>query len=137
MLIDIDHFKKINDTLGHITGDHVLAGLGELLDSEFTDSMVVRFGGEEFCVLVPNAPGEAMLERAEELRRKVAEFRPANVDVTISIGLASTADCSDLPLTKLISLADQALYSAKEGGRNRVHVHVGDEILPSPLGEAV
>ena len=135
MIIDIDHFKKINDELGHITGDHVLAGLGELLNAEFDDSMVVRFGGEEFCVVVPRAPGEEMLTRAEALRRKVRELQPANVAITISIGLASNADHADVGLTRLIAAADQALYAAKEAGRDQVHVHVGDEILPSPLGD--
>ncbi len=135
MIIDIDHFKQINDELGHITGDHVLAGLGELLNAEFADSMVVRFGGEEFCVIVPRAPGEEMLARAEGLRRKVRDLRPAKVRVTISIGLASNADHEGAGLTRLIAAADEALYSAKEAGRDRVHVHLGTEILPSPMGD--
>ncbi len=135
MVIDIDHFKQINDSLGHITGDHVLADLGELLDTEFRDAMVVRFGGEEFCLLVPATPAEEMLERAEALRRRVAGLRPAGVDITVSIGLASSADAGG-GLTQLISRADEALYAAKDAGRNRIHVHLGDEILPSPLGDA-
>ncbi len=136
MLIDIDHFKQINDTLGHITGDHVLAGLGELLDAEFEDSMVVRFGGEEFCVLIPNAEGDAMLQRAEALRLSVANLKPAGVDISISIGLVSSADLDELVLTRFIGLADKALYAAKQSGRNRVHINLGDQIVASPLGDA-
>lgn len=138
MLIDIDHFKHINDTLGHITGDHVLADLGELLDAEFHDSMVVRFGGEEFCTLVPGMPGDQMLERAESLRSKVAELKPAGVDITISIGLVSSADQENLNLTRFIAQADKALYAAKQAGRNRVYINLGgdgDEVVPSPLGD--
>ncbi|MEJ2391963.1 MAG: response regulator [Gammaproteobacteria bacterium] len=132
MLIDIDHFKHINDTLGHITGDHVLAELGDKLNSAFKDSMVVRFGGEEFCILVPSASPDQILERAETLRRDVAQLRPADVDVTISIGLASTADHPDEPLTRFLALADKALYSAKETGRNRVFIYTQDGPTASP-----
>lgn len=120
MLIDIDHFKQINDKLGHITGDHVLAGLGEKLNTSFPDGMVVRFGGEEFCVLIPGVDHTAAQERAETLRREVAALEPAEVPVTISIGLACTADHPGAPLTRLLSLADKALYRAKEDGRNQV-----------------
>jgi len=126
MLIDIDHFKQINDTLGHITGDHVLAEMGEKLNQSFKDSMVVRFGGEEFCILVPNMTKEQMLERAELLRRDIALLRPANVDITISVGLACSCDHPDVPLTRFLALADKALYRAKETGRNRVYLYTQD-----------
>ena len=132
MLIDIDHFKTINDTLGHITGDHVLAELGEKLNAAFRDGMVVRFGGEEFCVLIPNASTEQILERAELLRTEVNAMRPANVNVTISVGLASTADHADETLTRFISLADKALSRAKETGRNRVYLYTADGPVASP-----
>jgi two-component system cell cycle response regulator len=132
MLIDIDHFKKINDTLGHITGDHVLAEMGDKLNKFFKDSMVVRFGGEEFCILVPNLNADQMLERAESLRREIAHLRPANVNITISIGLACTNDHPDEPLTRFLALADKALYRAKETGRNRVYVYTTDGPTASP-----
>jgi two-component system cell cycle response regulator len=132
MLIDIDHFKKINDTLGHITGDHVLAEMGDKLNKSFKDSMVVRFGGEEFCILVPNLNADQMLERAESLRREIAHLRPANVNITISIGLACTNDHPDEPLTRFLALADKALYRAKETGRNRVYVYTTDGPTASP-----
>lgn len=121
MLIDIDYFKQINDTMGHITGDHVLANLGEILNQTFSDSMVVRFGGEEFCVLLPRSTNA--LERAEDLRLKIASLKPAGVDLNISVGLSSTKDYPKASLTQLITLADKALYAAKETGRNRVCVY--------------
>lgn len=135
MLIDIDYFKQINDTLGHITGDHVLAELGEMLNQHFSDGVVVRFGGEEFCVLMPNANAEAMLERAEHLRTLVMTMRPANVDITVSIGLASTSDHPDETLTRFVALADKALYSAKEAGRNRVFIFTNEGPIPSPWAD--
>jgi len=132
MLIDIDHFKNINDSLGHITGDHVLAEMGEKINKAFRDSMVVRFGGEEFCILVPNMDADQMLERAEALRRDVAQLRPADVPITISIGLACTSDHPDEPLTRFLALADKALYRAKETGRNRVYLYSSDGPIASP-----
>ncbi len=123
MLIDIDHFKQINDKLGHITGDHVLAALGETLNASFPDGMVVRFGGEEFCVLIRSAGRALALERAERLRADIAALEPADVPVTISLGLAGVADHPDVPFTRLLSLADKALYDAKENGRNRVSIY--------------
>jgi two-component system cell cycle response regulator len=122
MLIDIDHFKAINDTLGHITGDHVLAELGNKLNSSFPDDIVVRFGGEEFCILIANIDREQMLAKAEQLRAEVEDLQPAEVDITISIGLATTEDHPNEPLTRFLALADKALYHAKENGRNQLAV---------------
>lgn len=126
MLIDIDNFKRINDTLGHITGDHVLAALGETLNTSFSDSLVVRFGGEEFCVLMPRTTREHALARADALRRTVEALQPADVPVTISIGVTCCGDHPELPLTRLLSLADKALYRAKENGRNQVYLYGAD-----------
>jgi len=132
MLIDIDHFKEINDGLGHITGDHVLAEIGDKLNNFFLDGMVVRFGGEEFCVLVPNLSAEKMLERAENLRREIAEMKPAGVKLTVSIGLIGKADHPDEKLNRFLSMADKALYKAKEMGRNRVYIYSPDGPIASP-----
>jgi two-component system cell cycle response regulator len=132
MLIDIDHFKEINDRLGHITGDHVLAELGDKLNNSFLDGIVVRFGGEEFCVLIPNVDAEKMLERAETLRSEIAAMKPAGVNLTISIGMISKADHPDTKLTRFLSLADKALYKAKEMGRNRIYVYSSDGPIASP-----
>lgn len=139
MLLDIDHFKQINDGLGHITGDHVLAALGDLLNRSFPeDALIVRFGGEEFAVLLPRCAMDEGYARAEVLRRRVEEERPVNVPVTVSIGLASTEDAPHLGLNRLLALADQALYTAKERGRNRVSVHSpgGSEYSSGPPSPA-
>ena len=132
MLIDIDHFKKINDNLGHITGDHVLAELGDKLNASFANDMVVRFGGEEFCILLKNMHADEMLERAELLRHEIQHLQPANVDVTISIGLASTEDHADAHLSEFIALADKALYLSKESGRNQVSISTSEGPQASP-----
>ena len=132
MLIDIDNFKEINDGLGHITGDHVLAELGDKLNNAFLDGMVVRFGGEEFCVLIPNVAAERMLERAENLRSEIADMKPAGVKLTVSIGLISKADHPDEKLNRFLALADKALYKAKEMGRNRVYIYSADGPIASP-----
>jgi len=133
MLIDIDRFKQINDTLGHITGDHVLAALGELLMEVFNDSMVVRFGGEEFCVLIANIDSADILELAEEFRHRVESLTPSGVNITISIGLANYHDNNRASLSRFISFADKALYFSKEQGRNRVSLYENGAPMSSPL----
>ncbi|MGD8999242.1 MAG: GGDEF domain-containing protein, partial [Granulosicoccaceae bacterium] len=120
MIMDIDFFKKINDELGHLTGDHVLAGLGELLNQMFPDDMVVRFGGEEFSVIFANTDCERGRQLGEQLRQKVEQLCPAGVDITVSVGVASTSNHPTTDLTGLLAHADKALYAAKERGRNRV-----------------
>jgi len=123
-LMDIDHFKAINDNMGHITGDHVLAGLGELLNESFSkDAMIVRFGGEEFAIILPQTTIETAKIKAEAIRRKIERLNPVDVPITMSIGIASTIDHPSIELNKLLQLADKALYAAKEGGRNRICIH--------------
>jgi len=133
MLIDIDRFKQINDTLGHITGDHVLAALGELLMDVFNKDMVVRFGGEEFCVLFANMNSADVLETAEEFRHRVEALNPSGVNITISIGLANYNDNGKASLSRFISYADKALYYSKEHGRNRVSLFENGAPMSSPL----
>lgn len=133
MLIDIDFFKKINDNLGHITGDHVLAELGTKLNQAFPSDMVVRFGGEEFSVLMKNMSHEEAMEKAEMLRKQVAVLKPANVDLTISVGLASMQDHPESNLTHILALADKALYHSKETGRNRISYINAEATITSPF----
>ncbi len=134
ILMDIDHFKKINDSLGHITGDHVLAALGDLLNQSFPkNSMIVRFGGEEFAVILPNLTTREISAKAEVLRRKIEILKPMNVLTTVSIGMASTADHPKADLTRLLSYADKALYAAKQRGRNRVCIYASDGVAYSPV----
>jgi len=135
-LLDIDHFKKINDSMGHITGDHVLAALGELLNRYLpNNAMIVRFGGEEFAILLSRTDARQAIVKAEALRRKVEKLTPVGVPVTISIGIASTLDHPDINLNNLLQLADKALYAAKEGGRNRICIHSDSGVETTVLPE--
>ncbi len=120
-LLDIDHFKQINDNLGHIAGDRVLESLGQLLLERLPDNaMAVRFGGEEFAVLVPCCQSSNAHSCAEGLRREIEALKPAGVNITVSIGVASNQNRPEMTLTQLLNSADQALYAAKARGRNMV-----------------
>ena len=124
LLIDIDHFKRVNDHLGHPAGDQVLIEVARRLQVEAREvDHVARYGGEEFCVLLPHTEHEGALQAAERLREGVCE-RPitwgnATVPVTISMGLVCANDPRE-SLQSLLRRADAALYQAKDGGRNMV-----------------
>ncbi len=121
VLLDIDHFKKINDKLGHITGDRVLETLGRLLRDRVPEkAMAVRFGGEEFALLIPNCVARNAEIRAEQLRQEIEALNPADVAVTVSIGLSTNQHHPEMTLTQLLNHADKALYAAKAQGRNKV-----------------
>jgi len=127
MMIDIDHFKSINDRHGHSTGNIVLTELAALLRRNVRESEIVaRYGGEEFAVILPQTSGEEAVVAAERLRRAVAAQSLRSVDgvafsVTISIGLADFPRHAGTP-DDLQAKADAALYAAKQAGRNRVCV---------------
>jgi diguanylate cyclase len=121
-VIDIDHFKRINDTYGHKSGDRVLQIVARLLASSVRETdFLARYGGEEFVLLMPETDSEGARNVAEKLRQWVAEaethFHGQRVQVTVSCGLAQIADGDNE--TTLFERADQALYRAKQGGRNR------------------
>lgn len=123
LLADIDHFKAINDRFGHRAGDEVLAGVAGVLRSRLrATDFAVRWGGEEFLMVLPDCPPGEGREVAETLRQAIADARLSSIDptlqVTASIGI-SAFDGEESP-DQAINRADQALYSAKEGGRNRV-----------------
>jgi diguanylate cyclase (GGDEF)-like protein len=124
LLIDLDHFKRINDTQGHAKGDEVLAAVGDILGSQVRESdFVGRYGGEEFVALLPGTDREGAYQLAEKLRQAVSELMIPSLDlrVTASIGVASyPADAGDAET--VLRVADRALYSAKEKGRNRVEI---------------
>lgn len=124
MMIDIDHFKKVNDTHGHQMGDEVLKELVRVCQGAMRQTDIFgRYGGEEFAVLLTNTNAENALRAAENLRAMLAELKvPADqgpLSVTVSIGVSGLAS-TDNSLDDLILRADQALYQAKESGRNRV-----------------
>ena len=117
-LLDIDHFKHINDFQGHATGDRVLAELGTLLRSHFAGrGMAARYGGEEFVAVMPATDLQTAELQCEFLRTAVADL-PLGFPVTISIGVAQHQPGESVDET--LARADKALYRAKGKGRNRV-----------------
>lgn len=125
LLIDIDFFKKVNDTYGHLGGDAVLKSVAEILLKELrTEDTLARYGGEEFVVLLRGISLADAQRAAERLRSAVERARVRyaehSIAVTLSIGCASAADVKEPSPELLIDLADQRLYSAKRTGRNRV-----------------
>lgn len=121
LMMDIDHFKRINDTYGHETGDHVLTQVGEILAEVTRETdFVARFGGEEFLVILPQTDAGGALEGAEKIRQTVnGRTFPSVGRVTLSIGVA-TAKAADANEDEAVRRADKALYRAKHGGRNTV-----------------
>ncbi|MEO2216699.1 diguanylate cyclase [Chromobacterium vaccinii] len=121
LLLDVDHFKRVNDTFGHDAGDRVLRHIADtLLNSARATDFVARFGGEEFLLLLPetDAAGAAVL--AEKIRAAVEQSQAPDIGrITLSIGLA-TVDAADAQPEAAVKRADLALYRAKAGGRNRV-----------------
>ncbi len=128
MMIDIDHFKRINDTHGHPFGDTVLVAVAQVLGTALrAGDIACRYGGEEFVLVLPNMPLDAARERAEAIRRRVAALElntgTLPVPVRISVGVAEAPqDATDAE--SLIRQADAALYRAKAQGRNRVEASV-------------
>ena len=124
MMIDLDHFKSVNDTYGHCAGDLALQSIGAAIDASLEEPCVAgRYGGEELLVLLPGSDAETAGEVAERIRRAVATLELVAPDgqvfrVTVSIGVAERRDGDDG--VSLVDRADGALYRAKESGRNRV-----------------
>jgi diguanylate cyclase (GGDEF)-like protein len=125
--IDIDHFKKVNDTHGHQAGDEVLKRVAECLrNATRSNETLARYGGEEFAVLLENISEQGMYVCGERLRSAVEamdiEYQGVPIPITISIGLANGLPCDEDFGTTLFGLADTALYQAKQSGRNCVVV---------------
>ena len=122
LLCDLDHFKRVNDQLGHATGDTVLQDVAETMRAVLrAGDSIYRIGGEEILVVLPGASEQDAVGVAERLRQAVRKRRPAGVSVTISIGAAVTKP-SVVNTDDLVARADAALYSAKAGGRDQVFV---------------
>ncbi len=125
LMIDLDRFKAVNDTRGHLVGDAVLRQLGELLRAEVRSvDLVARYGGEEFVVLLPNTATDGGLSFAERLRIRVGQHDFATglapLGITVSIGVATFPATPGQTVEELLAAADQALYRAKHDGRNLV-----------------
>lgn len=121
MILDIDHFKQVNDKHGHALGDQVLCQFAKLLEEKVrVTDFTARYGGEEFAALLPDTPAEPnAFGVAEKIRKAVenTEF-PGGLAITVSIGLSQVIP-EDTELNTLFERADQALYRAKQTGRNR------------------
>jgi diguanylate cyclase (GGDEF)-like protein len=134
LVLDLDHFKTVNDTHGHLAGDHALAAVAEVLRTEVRErDLVGRFGGEEFVVLLAGLGGKGSVELeavAERIRRRIAELRVEipTPDGPLTVrGLSVSVGCAVMPdggaeLRDLLEIADRALYAAKGSGRNAVRM---------------
>ena len=128
VLVDVDHFKRFNDTYGHLMGDKVLQYVGKLLREICPEPMLpVRFGGEEFAVLVPSSSTDQAVNLSNQLREKIQAIRIKQKksgevisSITASFGVATNK--TEDSINTLIERADQALYSAKQNGRNQVQI---------------
>lgn len=122
LMVDIDHFKAVNDRFGHLVGDEVLRQVSHVLTTQCRGTDIVgRFGGEEFLVLMPDTGEEGARRLAEKLREAIESRVVQPVQVTISVGVATTSEF-DQTLDRTLARADEALYAAKEAGRNCVRI---------------
>ncbi|MBI4838449.1 MAG: diguanylate cyclase [Nitrospirae bacterium] len=130
IMIDIDHFKAVNDTYGHQAGDEVLKAISAILKRGIrTVDFAARYGGEEIAVILPYINSEGAYEAAERLRKDIEAFKISiskekAIQVTVSMGLAVFPDNADTD-EKLVTAADKALYAAKHAGRNHVQIFKG------------
>jgi diguanylate cyclase (GGDEF)-like protein len=125
LMLDVDHFKRINDRYGHVAGDQVLREVAAVIrESTRTEDLVARYGGEEFVIALPVSVPDLATERAERIRWNITERKimagAIEIQVTASIGLAYSSPGRSRNEMGLIVTADQALYQAKADGRNRV-----------------
>jgi len=121
MVVDLDHFKAVNDNNGHAVGDLVLELTGELLNKSFRDGdMVARYGGEEFVVLLNYCDGKNAQLKAEKLRVEIENLKPNGLDITTSIGVTSIEPGTIRDFEAMFHAGDQGVYAAKDRGRNQV-----------------
>ncbi|MFZ0500446.1 MAG: GGDEF domain-containing protein [Steroidobacteraceae bacterium] len=138
VLIDVDHFKKMNDAFGHQRGDECLAAVARALERALprVTDFIARYGGEEFACILPATDGNGAVRVAEQLRAAVETLRiehPANElgILTVSLGATACRDASGAALPTLVRTADRALYEAKRKGRNRVELALTESGIPA------
>ena len=130
LMLDLDHFKKVNDTYGHDVGDKVLAAIGRLLSGNGRiGDVAARFGGEEFVVILSNCRADDALLRAERLLDEIRALRPADLFVSASVGVATLDLVAKMDFDQLFKAADEAAYAAKQGGRNRIVQATGRPVM--------
>jgi diguanylate cyclase (GGDEF)-like protein len=142
MMIDLDHFKRVNDTYGHRTGDQALQEAARrLVGSVRTYDIVGRFGGEEFLILLLGCDPLRTSDRAEHIRKSFANEKfnssVGNIPLTISMGALATADWPSSNIEELLRSADIALYKAKERGRNRSEMALPSKDKSSDMRKAI
>jgi len=136
LMIDVDDFKVVNDSFGHLAGDTVLRDVGDILRrSVRVFDVCARFGGEEFVIIMPGSTSENALRIAERIRERIEAYRPtdrvlASTRVTVSVGLAVSS--LEATVTQLLERADQALYEAKRAGKNCIRGDGRSEPAPPP-----
>ena len=139
IMIDVDHFKKLNDKYGHQAGDQVLRDVAaDAWHHGCEMDLAARYGGEEFAIILPSTPMADALRAGERIRAAIAKgvtrFGGAAIQATVSIGVSQIGAEDDT--ASLISRADEALYAAKGAGRNRVWFHDGQQSLPTPSADS-
>jgi len=126
--LDIDNFKKINDTYGHPFGDEVLKKIGSILKSKLRkDDLIIRMGGEEFLIILDNNATDKVMIIAEKLRKAIEETDFEKTKVTSSFGVCCGEVNIEDDFEKLYSLVDEALYIAKQNGKNRIEIYKNNE----------
>jgi diguanylate cyclase (GGDEF)-like protein len=133
LIVDLDHFKRVNDTYGHSRGDDALAATAATMAGTVRNSdFVGRMGGEEFIVLLPDTPNDAAVHVAQKLRQAIETLEVPGIPdgLTVSVGVATYPDDA-VESDAVLRLADRALYLAKKLGRNRVECATGDVMAPS------
>ena len=128
LLCDVDHFKGVNDTFGHLAGDHALEEIArQLRDNARTSDTPCRYGGDEFLVLLVGTRAEQAFATAERMRAAISgaqlSHNGVSIPVTVSLGVATAEPDSELTLPDLIEQADRALYRAKNAGRDCIVAH--------------
>ena len=143
LLGDVDHFKSINDTHGHLVGDEVLREISRrLLHSVRSYDFVGRYGGEEFLVVLNNCDPASTPRRAEEIRKAVSDVpfhtKTGDLPITMSMGVLLSQDWGHRPVEELLNEADKALYEAKEAGRNCIRIAKPEDpsaLVAAPVGQ--
>lgn len=139
VVVDIDHFKKVNDTHGHIAGDQCLVAVAQQLKQALhrSSDIACRYGGEEFCLILPETEPAGAMAFAEELRHKISQlsvdYQGVMIPLTISCGVSCYQQQEGASPESLFAAADQALYQAKQQGRNQVQL--ADPILLNSIEE--